>query len=92
MRKRLVAVLATLAAMTAIAAPANAITYNGEKDFVHDYVGLLAFHSTPDPETGDTFVHRCTGTLISPTIVESRFSGGVSAAILRQCSTERSIA
>lgn len=68
MRKRLMIVLAMLAATTAFAAPASAITGNSEKDFTHDYVGLVVFYTTPDPETGDPFSHRCSGSLISPTI------------------------
>lgn len=52
------------------AEPAGAITGNYEKDFVHDYVALLVFHHiAPDSETGDTFDHRCSGTLISPTVL-----------------------
>jgi len=70
-RKRLVlGILATIVASLAAAAlPARAITGNYQKDFVHDYVGLLVFYTTPDPETGDIFAHRCSGTLISPTVV-----------------------
>jgi hypothetical protein len=68
MRKRLGALLAALAAVAAIAGPASAITYNAEKDFVHDFVGLAVFYTTPDPVTGDPFSHRCSGSLISPTI------------------------
>jgi hypothetical protein len=68
MPKRLAAMFAMLIAAAAFAAPVGAITYNAEKDFVHDYVGLVVFYTTPDPETGDPFSHRCSGTLISPTI------------------------
>jgi len=72
MRNRL-ALLAAAAvgavAFATAAAPAGAITGNYQKDFVHDYVGLLAFYTTPDPVTGDPFSHRCSGTLISPTVV-----------------------
>jgi hypothetical protein len=69
MRKRMAALFATLVAATAFAAPVGAITYNAEKDFVHDFVGLVVFYTTPDPETGDPFSHRCSGSLISPTIL-----------------------
>lgn len=69
MRKRLTAVIAALVMTTALAAPAGAITYNAEPDFVHDYVGLVVFYTNPDPDTGDIFSHRCTGTLISPTLL-----------------------
>jgi Trypsin len=71
MRKRLalLAAAAVGAVMFAAAAPAAAITGNYQKDFVHDYVGLLVFYTTPDPATGDIFSHRCSGTLISPTVM-----------------------
>jgi hypothetical protein len=67
-RKRLAAVVASLVAAAALVAPVGAVTYNSQKDFVHDYVGLVVFYTTPDPETGDPFSHRCSGTLISPTV------------------------
>jgi hypothetical protein len=69
MRKRLVLTLAALLACTVFATPVKAITGNYEKDFVHDYVGLLVFYTTPDPDTGDPFSHRCSGSLISPTVI-----------------------
>lgn len=70
MRKRLLALVAALAAMSAVASPAAAITGNYEEDFVHDYVGLLVFYlPEPDPETGDPFSHRCSGSLVSPTVM-----------------------
>jgi hypothetical protein len=71
MRRRL-ALLAAAAVGTVVfatAGPAAAITGNYQKDFVHDYVGLLAFYTAPDPATGDIFSHRCSGTLISPTVM-----------------------
>ena len=55
--------------MAAFAPSASAITGNYQEDFEHDYVGLIAFYTTPDPETGDPFSHRCSGTLISPTVM-----------------------
>ena len=33
------------------------------------FVGLMVFYTDPDPETGDIFSHRCSGTLISPTLM-----------------------
>ena len=69
MRKRLVLTLAALLACAAFATPVKAITGNYEKDFVHDYVGLMVFYTTPDPDTGDPFSHRCSGSLISPTVM-----------------------
>ena len=67
MRKRLLLVLAMLAATAAMATPAAAITGNFEEDFVHDYVGLMVFYSDEDPD--DPFSHRCSGSLISPTVM-----------------------
>lgn len=72
MRKRLLATLATLVAAAAVAAPVSAVTGNAEEDFTHDYVGLLVFYTTPDPNSvppGDPFSHRCSGSLISPTLI-----------------------
>jgi trypsin len=72
MRTRLVAAAAALLAAAALAAPAGAITYTAQKDFVHDYVALLVFYTDPDPNSvppGDPFSHRCSGTLISPTLI-----------------------
>ena len=70
MRKRLGALIAACVVAAALAAPVGAITYNAEEDFVHDYVGLIVFYQAPDEsdETGDWFSHRCSGTLISPTV------------------------
>ena len=69
MRKRLAALVAACLAVGALAAPVGAVTYNAQEDFVHDYVGLAVFYlDEPDPETGDPFSHRCSGTLISPTV------------------------
>lgn len=69
MRNRIVFTLAALLACAAIASPVQAITGNYEKDFVHDYVGLLVFYTDPDPATGDPFSHRCSGSLISSTVI-----------------------
>ena len=72
MRTRLAAIAAALVAAAAIATPVGAVTGNAEKDFVHDYVGLIVFYTEPDPDStppGDPFSHRCSGTLISPTLV-----------------------
>lgn len=69
MRTRFAALATAIVMAAALAAPVGAVTYNAQPDFVHDYVGLLAFYTTPDLETGDPFSHRCSGTLISPTVV-----------------------
>jgi hypothetical protein len=62
---RWVAVPIALAlAMTGLSAtPSGAITGNFVPDFEHEYVGLIVFYD----EDGQ-FVHRCTGSLISPTV------------------------
>ncbi|HZB42910.1 MAG TPA: trypsin-like serine protease, partial [Ilumatobacter sp.] len=66
--KKLLTVAAACAAVLSLLVPsATAITGNFQKDFVHDYVGLVVFYSDEDPN--DPFSHRCSGTLISPTVV-----------------------
>jgi len=65
----LLAVGVVSALVLGLAAPTSAITGNYTKDFEHDYVGLLVFYTDPDPVTGDIFSHRCSGTLISPTVM-----------------------
>jgi hypothetical protein len=69
MRKYLALLAALGVAIAAFASSAGAITGNAVADHVHDNVGLLVFYTTPDPETGDPFSHRCSGTLISPTVM-----------------------
>jgi hypothetical protein len=73
MGKRLTAMALAIASASAmalaLASPASAITGNYEKDFVHDFVGLMVFYTDPDPVTGDPFSHRCSGSLISPTVM-----------------------
>ena len=73
MRKALtslvVGLVVTLGAGLGLAAPAHAITGNYQEDFTHDFVGLMVFYTDPDPVTGDTVSHRCTGSLISPTLM-----------------------
>jgi hypothetical protein len=63
--KRLLLALAAAASLLVVAvAPAAAITKNYEKDFVHTYVGLVAFY-----DADGAFVHRCTGQLLAPTVL-----------------------
>jgi hypothetical protein len=69
MLKRFILLAALAAGLVTFAGSAGAITGNYQKDFTHDAVGLLVFYTTPDPETGDPFSHRCSGTLISPTLM-----------------------
>ena len=51
------------------AGSAGAITGNYTKDFVHDNVGLIVFYTPDTPAGQDPFSHRCSGTLISPTVM-----------------------
>ena len=60
---------ALIGGMLGVATPALAITGNYEKDFTHDFVGLMVFYTDPDPVTGDIFSHRCSGSLITPTLM-----------------------
>ena len=56
--------LATLVGtIVAVAPPAGAITGNFTPDYEHDYVGLVVFYD----ENGE-FLHRCSGSLLSPTV------------------------
>jgi hypothetical protein len=63
MRRLLVLVATVLGLMTAGTPAAQAITGNFEPDFEHEYVGLIVFYD----QSGE-FVHRCSGSLISPTV------------------------
>ena len=69
MSKRILLFSVLAAWLLSFAGSAGAITGNYVDDFTHDNVGLLVFYTTPDPVTGDPFSHRCSGTLISPTLV-----------------------
>lgn len=69
---RTLAALAVLAAAVAtLAGSAGAITGNYVDDFEHPYVGLLVFYTNTDPvsPTNDPFSHRCSGSLLTPTVV-----------------------
>ena len=68
--KRYLLLLAALGvALAAFAGSAGAITGNYIDDFTHDNVGLLVFYTPSTPAGEDPFSHRCSGTLISPTLV-----------------------
>jgi hypothetical protein len=69
MLKRIALLVAGAASLVSFAGSAGAITGNYEKDFTHNAVGLMVFYTTPDAVTGDPFSHRCSGTLISPTVM-----------------------
>ena len=69
MSKRTV-LLAVLAVwLLSFAGSAGAITGNSTKDFVHDNVGLIVFYTPNTPAGEDPFSHRCSGTLISSTLM-----------------------
>src|SRR5215203_6956653 len=62
--RRIMAPIALAFAMTGLmTTPSSAITGNFVADYEHEYVGLIVFYD----ENGE-FVHRCTGSLISPTV------------------------
>jgi hypothetical protein len=62
--RRVVAPIALALAMAGlVATPSDAITGNFVPDYEHEYVGLIVFYD----ESGE-FVHRCSGSLISPTV------------------------
>jgi hypothetical protein len=64
MRNRFVA-LATAGLLLALAStPATAITGNYTNDFDHPFVGLAVFY-----DAQGEFSHRCSGSLVSPTVV-----------------------
>ncbi|MBN2555203.1 MAG: trypsin-like serine protease [Anaerolineales bacterium] len=64
MRKTRWAMLVMLALVFILAVPASAITYGESDDGQHPYVGLLGFYD------GDgEWMWRCSGTMISPTVV-----------------------
>src|SRR5215203_3763133 len=64
MRKLLVMLAVLVSAAAVTVAPAGAITGNWAKDFVHDYVVLIAFY-----DADGEFVWRCSGSLLNSTTV-----------------------
>ena len=75
MRKLFGGGLALLVALATLifAAPASAITKNFVEDFEHPFVGLIVFYvaddgDTTDPNDDPDFSHRCSGSLLSPTV------------------------
>ena len=58
------ALFALVLAMLVFGTPAGAITGNFQADNTHTYVGLIAFY-----DKNDEFTHRCTGSLITATVV-----------------------
>jgi secreted trypsin-like serine protease len=71
MRKSLAALAVLAAAVAVLAGSAGAITGNYVDDFEHQYVGLLVFYTDTEPvsPTHDPFSHRCSGSLLTPTVV-----------------------
>jgi Trypsin len=72
MRIRILALLAVIAALMAVVAPAEAITNGVPDKGAHPYVGELVLYvpSESDPQFDDPgFWSTCTGTLVSPTVV-----------------------
>jgi trypsin len=69
MLKRLALLAALAVTVVTFVGPAGAITGNYTDDFVHDNVGLLVFYTPNTPAGQDPFSHRCSGTLISPTVM-----------------------
>jgi hypothetical protein len=69
MLKRLALLAALAVALVSFVGSAGAITGNYQDDFVHDNVGLLVFYTPNTPAGQDPFSHRCSGTLISATVM-----------------------
>jgi V8-like Glu-specific endopeptidase len=69
MSKRIVLLVVLGAWLLSFAGSAGAITGNWSKDFVHDNVGLIVFYTPNTPAGEDPFSHRCSGTLISSTLM-----------------------
>ncbi len=64
MRRLLVSLVVAGSLLAVSVAPAAAITKTYVKDFVHPYVGLIGFY-----DASGAWGHRCTGELLSPTVV-----------------------
>ena len=64
MRRFVLMPVLVLGLLLGLAVPASAVTYGTPDGDAHPYVGLLVFYN----EDG-TATHRCSGTLISPTVV-----------------------
>ncbi len=64
MRRSLLALAAAFGLVLTTALPASAITGNYRDDPDHTFVGLIAFY-----DSDWVFIHRCTGELLSPTVV-----------------------
>lgn len=64
--RRLITLLAcVVAAVSLLATPAGAVTGNFVKDFEHPYVGLVAFYDVDSATGEETFLWRCSGSLLT---------------------------
>ena len=63
MRRLLTFAALAIAVWAASIAPAGAITGNYQRDFIHDYVGLVVFY-----DGAGEFSHRCSGSLLTPRV------------------------
>jgi hypothetical protein len=63
MRRMLVLLALVVGAFASTTGPAGAITGNYVEDFEHPFVGLVAFY-----DAEGEFSHRCSGSLISPSV------------------------
>lgn len=64
MRKLGKVLMIVFIALTMIVMPVNAITGNFVQDYEHPFVGLVVFY-----DEGGNFIWRCSGSLISPTVL-----------------------
>lgn len=64
MRRFLLMPMLVVGLLLGLVLPASAVTYGTPDGDAHPYVGLLVFY-----DANGTATHRCTGTLISPTVV-----------------------
>ncbi|WP_199423058.1 trypsin-like serine protease [Actinotalea solisilvae] len=63
MRRPLITLVALIALLVGLSAPASAITGNYVEDTEHPYVGLVVFY-----DADGEFTHRCSGALLTPTV------------------------
>lgn len=84
--KRLLVLLTGIAIAVAMAIPVGAVTFGERDGNDHPYVGLsVYFWDDPDDGTGELVAsHRCSGTLISPTVyvTAGHCTDGMEAAII----------
>jgi hypothetical protein len=77
--RKLIVLLALLVGMLATSVlPAGAITGDYQKDFEHPFVGLVRFY-----DANGQYMHRCSGSLLTPTVFLSAGHCTVGAASAR---------